>query len=245
MFLVCWGMGCVLPWQQALEEQRHYHQPSNSRRQLQVSAVHTVGSCALEELGRNSSIHEPQWQKQPTWRAAASLMIVGGSCRWSPASTPRGARSSAPHVATSSAWPHRHSQPIQHDRPRSTTSHCASHCQLLEAMHGPTLLAMVLLTRNREPFNSQSHMFNLMMLSSLFQRSDAASRPTCAASSTYTTSNTPFLPSRFRPSTPVSVAHTTWGGKLVGLGHYPCHILVMIGKHLGAASEACMRRTTW
>ncbi len=44
-----------------------------------------------------------------------------------------------------------------------------------------------------------------------------------AASSMYTTSKTPFLPFRLRPSTPVSVAHTTCGADSAGVtpvGHY-------------------------
>lgn len=44
-----------------------------------------------------------QHKLRPTLAAARWLRMVGGSCRWSPARTPRGALSSAAHVAGSSA----------------------------------------------------------------------------------------------------------------------------------------------
>ena len=44
-----------------------------------------------------------QISRAKTFLAAASLMTVGGSCRWSPAKTARGARSSALQEAASSA----------------------------------------------------------------------------------------------------------------------------------------------
>jgi len=82
--------------------------------------------CLTQRASRRGSAHESELKEQQVyeanmlggrpcmaalaglaarraWRAAASLMTVGGSCRWSPASTARGAFSSAPHVAASSA----------------------------------------------------------------------------------------------------------------------------------------------